>query len=297
MSIDAYYLFASSIAALVARTLTYPIDTIKTRLQVEHPLLNAEPLNETILNQASRSLYLLTHSSLSSLYQGLLVTILLSVPALSVYLSCYAIAKTWLDTNGPDWLSQEGFLNPLVSGCFAEVVSGIFFTPMEVLKSCLQNEYQDHNQPTSSTFDLVLYVWQTKGLEGFYRGYWMSLLVFVPHTMTYFLVYEKLKAVAGQESFVVYLVCSTLAGTAATVVSTPLDIIKTRWQVSVSEDENLDSRKGPLGIAHHMWQKEGKWRGFTRGLFARIATMIPMTTISMTVFESLMNWHSRPVGQ
>ncbi|OAD73468.1 hypothetical protein PHYBLDRAFT_26185, partial [Phycomyces blakesleeanus NRRL 1555(-)] len=232
---------------------------------------------------------------LASLYHGLFVTLLLSVPALSIYLSCYAAAKTWLDINGPEWISQGGIINPLVSGCFAEVVSGVFFTPMEVLKSCLQNDTS-----SSSTFELVFYIWKTKGLRGFYRGYWMSLLVFVPHTMTYFVVYEKLKAVAGEESFVIYMICSTFAGTVATVVSTPLDIIKTRWQVSAGAESNQEpgpQSDGPLAIAYQMWHKEGKWRAFTRGLFARIATMIPMTTISMTVFETLMDWHTRSIGQ
>ncbi|KAI7866720.1 mitochondrial carrier domain-containing protein [Spinellus fusiger] len=270
MGFTAYYIFASSVASIVARTVTYPIDTIKTRLQ------------------AGRIKHMLVNNSLPSLYNGLCVTLFFSVPALSVYLACYAITKDWLDTFPSPWLHHDRAFNPLASGMIAEVVAGIFFTPMEVLKSCLQTD-QTHLEQT--TYGLIVQIVQTYGYKGLYRGYWMSLVVFVPHTMVYFLVYEQLKAAAGEMSFIVYLVCSAWAGTVATIVSTPLDIVKTRWQVSVSEDV-LGSHRGPMGIAYQMWRDEGQWRGFTRGCLARIITMIPMTTISMTVFECLMDLYN-----
>jgi hypothetical protein len=78
---------------------------------------------------------------------------------------------------------------------------------------------------------------------------------------------------------------SSIAGVISILVSTPLDIVKTRWQISADEHGKA-YRKGPLVIGKELILKEGKG-ALTRGLWARIAWGIPTTAISMTVFELL----------
>ena len=88
-----------------------------------------------------------------------------------------------------------------------------------------------------------------------------------------------------------YLLCSGVASTMGIMISTPLDIVKTRWQISAAE-QGAAFRLGPVDIIKRMWQHEGRWRAFTRGLLARIAWGIPTTAISMTVFEALKDWRA-----
>ncbi|KAI7878872.1 mitochondrial carrier [Lichtheimia hyalospora FSU 10163] len=299
---DAYYLFASSVAALAARVCTHPIDTIKTRLQVrstmnDHGLAS---LKQVIVEPSA------SHQPAAvvrSLYRGLPVTLLFSVPALSVYLTCYETTKAYLHQHGGKrgYLAQDGMLNHLASGCAAEVAAGTLFTPMEVIKNRLQT------QKTQSAASMARQIWKTEGIPGFFRGYWMGLAVFVPHTMTYFAAYEECKMAyaryfydknsrsentdAAHLPLKAYLLCSGVASAIGITLSTPLDIVKTRWQISAAE-QGAEFRQGPLVIVKHMWQREGKWRAFTRGLVARIAWGIPTTAISMTVFEALKDWRS-----
>lgn len=192
-------------------------------------------------------------------------------------------------------------LNHLASGCAAEVAAGTLFTPMEVIKNRLQT------QKTQSAASMARQIWKTEGIPGFFRGYWMGLAVFVPHTMTYFAAYEECKMAyaryfydknsrsedtdAAHLPLNAYLLCSGVASAIGITLSTPLDIVKTRWQISAAE-QGAEFRQGPLVIVKHMWQREGKWRAFTRGLVARIAWGIPTTAISMTVFEALKDWRS-----
>ncbi|KAJ3064363.1 hypothetical protein HDU99_004491, partial [Rhizoclosmatium hyalinum] len=72
----------SSIAAFVTRLIVHPLDTIKTRVQ-----------NGT--TEQSRSIISVLRSTkhLGSLYNGISVTLALSVPGLAVYLSTYELAK------------------------------------------------------------------------------------------------------------------------------------------------------------------------------------------------------------
>jgi solute carrier family 25 citrate transporter 1 len=132
----------------------------------------------------------------------------------------------------------------------------------------------------------------------------MSLAVFVPYTMTYFAVYEELKAylakhvltipstaavktdvLVSQLPFMAYVTCSSIACAIGITISTPLDIVKTRWQISSSEEGN-SYKRGPVHIIKQMWQ-QGGYRAFSRGLLTRICWGIPSTAISMTIFESI----------
>ncbi|KAF7724686.1 hypothetical protein EC973_000794 [Apophysomyces ossiformis] len=159
---------------------------------------------------------------------------------------------------------------------------------MEVMKNRLQSLQHETNARSSSSTSqswLVRSIWQEEGLRGFFRGYGMGLLVFVPHTMAYFAVYEQLKKRLDQApSMLTYAASASGAGIVAIFISTPLDIIKTRWQVSAEEPA---FRKGPITIARQMWTKEGGPRAFSRGLGARIVWGIPTTVLSMTIFELL----------
>ncbi|ORE11037.1 mitochondrial carrier [Rhizopus microsporus var. microsporus] len=269
--IDSYFLFASSVAALVARFVTYPIDTIKTRLQTNYESLsdNTEPRN--------------TYANIISLYHGLSVTLLFSVPALTLYLTTYSSSKEFLDSYRAPILAQDALLNHAISGLFAEAAAGLFFTPMEVIKSQLQIQVVHQ-----STLSLVKGIAKEEGIFGFYRGYWITLAVFVPHSVTYFVVYEQLKAFWSEESqtFFVFLLCAAIASAAGILISTPLDIVKTRWQVSNQAEAY---KGGPVSIAIRMWKYEGGAVAFTSGMWARVMWGIPLTTINMAIFEWLLS--------
>ncbi|KAI8086239.1 mitochondrial carrier domain-containing protein [Halteromyces radiatus] len=285
---DGYTLFASSIAALTARICTHPIDTIKTRLQATHqPKLQGQSYVQwmiRIINQGSIS------SSkwrvARQLYSGLPVTLIFSVPALSVYLSCYESSKQYLDYNG---IARHDHLgNHMISGAMAEIMAGTLFTPMEVLKNQLQTS-------TLTARQLTQRIYQQEGLGGFFRGYWMGLIVFLPHTMIYFATYEHLKSKMikdgnnNNNKWTYYLFASSMASFISSGMSAPLDIIKTRWQVSAS-DQGKQYRKGPWHIAKHLWLYEGQWKGLAKGLGARVIWAIPTTAISMTVFETVKDY-------
>ncbi|KAI8071832.1 mitochondrial carrier domain-containing protein [Thamnidium elegans] len=273
MAIDYFYFVASSIAALVARLITYPLDTIKTRLQTRHDRHYSPILQDSFPKPPPSSL-----NAFTSLYRGLSITLLFSVPAMTLYLCAY------------EWIKTLLFLRPLlvhaIAGCFAELTAGLFFTPMEVIKSQLQIDQLE----TNTTWSLVCSIGRQEGLAGFYKGYWITIAVFLPHTVTYFVVYEQLKGLWKVEDqiFIVFLLCAAIASALSIVVSTPLDIVKTRWQVSA---QDVAFQGGPIKIAKQMWKYEGKWRAFTQGMAVRIAWGIPLTTITMAVYEQLIHMH------
>ncbi|KAI9304087.1 mitochondrial carrier domain-containing protein [Cunninghamella echinulata] len=342
MAVDLYFIFASSVAAIIARLVTHPIDTIKTRLQVSR-------VNTTIKD-------ILRSAPLISLFDGLAITLLLCVPALTVYLSSYDTTKQILSEK-LEW-DKASAGTYMVAGLVAEALAGIFFTPMEVLKNRLQvfssssatqqqqqqngiieeeNEEGDNNrvmtsllptyqhQPnnnipidnnnstTKATFKLAHHVYKTEGWQGFYQGYWITLVVFAPQTMIYFIVYENLKLQFLEPTFFTYLLCALSSSVISVAICNPLDVVKTRWQVyhhhhhhvlpssSFMNHSNIfhhyfsqsfDTMAELCQVMCHMYREEG-YRAFLKGTLARVLWGAPMTTISFCIFEVLKDVHNK----
>ncbi|KAK9685203.1 hypothetical protein K7432_015593 [Basidiobolus ranarum] len=239
-----------------------------------------------------------------------------------MFLSVYDLTKHFLSDHLS--LASTSLLNHLLSGCMAEIVSGIFWTPMEIIKSKLQatsmqSQTEDtHEEDTvgltslepeafsryeysqTNTISVIQNILKMEGPLGFFKGYWLSLMVFIPNSMIYFAFYEYFKSLFMAYVFaasdttsipnnflvsLIYALSAILSCTLAAGVSNFPDVIKTRWQV-ISQHER-DKFGGPLNMAVHMWKTEGGLLAFTRGMSARIAFMAPSTVISMTIYDSL----------
>ncbi len=179
------------------------------------------------------------------------------------------------------WGRQNSVSVHALCGAIAECGSGLFWTPMEVIK----NKQQFENLEFKT---VVKKVFKKDGLQGFGRGYFLSLGVFIPYSMTYFVLYERLKDLAsknvngeGKLSFGQYLLCSSLSGAAAAGVSNVVDVVKTRVQIT---------GKRPWLLIKDMIQKEGL-KSLTKGLGARILWVTPSVSISMTMYEVLKQRH------
>ncbi|TPX69995.1 hypothetical protein SpCBS45565_g02098 [Spizellomyces sp. 'palustris'] len=292
----------SSCAAVIARCAAHPLDTIKTRIQFASPITGT---SEPSLGQIRSTVrQVLQKESYSALYRGLPVALVFSVPALSVYLGAYDYSKQALGRWGRLGTHESMSVHALAS-CCAEILSGALWTPMEVLK----NKMQVHTGSTASissggqTLRLIRGIYQSEGIRGFFKGYFLALAVFVPYTITYFVAYEKMKRQAGlvlhgrrvvdsqsparqQLPFGAYVVCSGTSGALAGAVSNALDIVKTRVQASRRS-------QSAMSIIRHMWIHEGKWRAFGRGLLARVLWVTPTVTLSMSVYEVLKDWRIR----
>ncbi|KAJ3091070.1 hypothetical protein HK102_001796 [Quaeritorhiza haematococci] len=193
-----YSTLFSSIAAFITRCTTHPLDTLKTRIQYS----SASPAShETIPSQGALRSTLKTTlqtEGVRALYRGLPVALVFSVPGLGFYLASYDYFKAQLagsrvleglGVGGVDSVVVHG-----LAGACAEGISGAFWTPMEVLKNKLQVAVTNN----TTTFQLAKSIYRNEGLRGFFRGYWLSLGVFIPYTVVYFVTYEQLKLRAAE---------------------------------------------------------------------------------------------------
>ena len=195
----------------------------------------------------------------------------------------------------------------------------------------------------------VLAILRNEGLRGFYRGYWVSVSLFVPGSAMWWGSYSMYKeqywkllgggsgnvngaapeapkddaAVDGVQAgdlgassvkiassssnsggsegsgswrlIGIQAVSAVSAGCTTSFVTTPLDVIKTRFQVADRQQGEGTAAGGATtksspasirGTVTSLFQKEGAW-GFYRGLFPRMASSSLWGTSMILAYEFL----------
>jgi hypothetical protein len=128
----------------------------------------------------------------------------------------------------------------------------------------------------------------SNGIKGLYKGYFLTLSTFGPTSAIYLLVYEKLKTIYVSKrkkelNFIDYLMISTISNAIPTFFTSPLDLIKTRYQVQNFESKNQTNF---LDFLYTIKKKENIF-GFWKGSFARICYSAPNSGLVMTFYEVL----------
>lgn len=297
-------LLASAVSGCISHVFAHPIDTIRTRMMV------STSQNASLTSVSSK---LLQADGARGLYRGFTISLLMQAPAVATFLTAYDWSKD--RTARYTTLSSESPVVHLSSGLFAETVSAVFWVPMEVIKQRAQVRKGAVASASSSAIvrDLLLH----EGPRALFKGYGLTIAVFGPYSMLYFMAYEKFKSLAlqsthsghsswlmatsaiattgGTESIDAELsvpqiaVCAGVAGAIAAGATTPLDIIKTRLQTQ--GDCGTVSVEGSHRTYHNSWQaarsivlRDGA-AGFFRGVSARVLWIIPGTSITMSLFE------------
>lgn len=158
--------------------------------------------------------------------------------------------------------------------------------PADVIKQRLQM----YNSPYKTALSCCRDIWKREGIGAFYRSYNTQLFMNVPFQSIHFIIYEKMQEVsnpARQYNPNVHVVAGAVAGGIASALTTPLDVCKTL--LNTQETQTLAVSKQPqirgLFRAASTIYKCCGYRGFFRGLTARVMYSMPSTAISWSVYE------------
>ncbi|XP_058740835.1 S-adenosylmethionine carrier 1, chloroplastic/mitochondrial-like [Vicia villosa] len=197
---------AGGVAGVAVEAALYPIDTIKTRLQVARGGLKID---------------------FKGLYSGLAVNLAGSLPASAIFIGVYEPAKQKLLQIFPENLNA---LAHIAAGTIAGAASSLVRVPTEVVKQRIQT---GQFKSTSSALRLII---ANEGFKGLFAGYRSFLLRDLPFDALELCIYEQLRIgykVAAKrdlndpENAMIGAFAAAITG----AVTTPLDVIKTRLMV------------------------------------------------------------------
>ncbi|KAI5212749.1 hypothetical protein E4T42_05615 [Aureobasidium subglaciale] len=266
---------AGAFAGVAEHSVMYPIDLLKTRMQVMSPTPAAiyTGLGNAIATISRAEGYL-------SLWRGLSSVIVGAGPAHAVYFATYEVVKQQMGGNA----AGHHPLAAATSGACATIASDAFMNPFDVIKQRMQV----HGSVYTSLTQCARSVFRNEGLRAFYVSYPTTLAMTVPFTALQFTAYESItKFMHRRPGYDPLTHCTAggLAGGIAAAATTPLDVIKTLLQTrGSSTDAEIRSAKGLFDAAGIIARRDGA-KGFFRGMKARVVTAAPSTAICWSAYE------------
>nr|XP_048715457.1 S-adenosylmethionine mitochondrial carrier protein isoform X2 [Caretta caretta] len=229
-------LTAGGIAGMCVDLILFPLDTIKTRLQSPQGFKKAGGFRE--------------------IYAGVPSVAVGSFPNAAAFFVTYEFVKSVLATVTPLYLSP---VTHMAAASFGEVVACLIRVPSEVVKQRAQVS------PSSSTFQVLSNTLYQEGIQGLYRGYKSTVL--------------REDLWSWKQGHVVHswqsATCGAFAGGFAAVITTPLDVAKTRIMLAKAGSSNASGNV--FSALHSVWRSQG-----LPGLFAGVVPR--MTAISLGGF-------------
>lgn len=262
---DVSTIASSVVSAVSVKLVFHPVDTLRT------------------LSQTTGGSYVMP---LHRYWSGLLPSLALSVPGSAAYIVAYRQCKTALTP----YVGASSLTNYIVSGAVAEISSSFIWTPTEVLKGRMQ--IADSSQ---SAWQTVRSIYRLEGMRGFMHGYFMGLVVFVPHSVVWWVTYERTRErMAGGNIYSLRphenALAAAFATSTAVLATNFLDVVKTRQQLAHSPEVAAlrpTDTQGVRVIARNLIKEHGLLRALGKGLGMRFLSTVPSSALGMAIMETL----------
>ncbi|EDU40119.1 Mitochondrial carrier [Pyrenophora tritici-repentis] len=265
-------LIAGAIAAFTVDLLVYPLDTIKTRIQSPN---YARVYTNTRTGKVDPKLF-------RGVYQGIGSVIVATLPSSGAFFTTYEHTKSlfthWNTTaTSPNGILPIAFVHASASS-LAELVSCAILTPAEVIKQNAQmlpspspssSSSSSQPSPTNATLS-TLSKFRANPLA-LWRGYAALAGRNLPFTAMQFPLFERLKQGIKDyrddrgltrgtivESGCITAVSAGAAGTVAAVITTPVDVVKTRIMLSAGDESPSSSKENKKSKSNGLVDAVGK---------------------------------------
>ncbi|PVH16078.1 uncharacterized protein CXQ87_003942 [Candidozyma duobushaemuli] len=289
----AAHLSAGAFAGIMEHTVMFPIDSIKTRMQM---IASGQPLSKSVVGSISK---ISSSEGAYALWRGVSSVVLGAGPAHAVYFSVFEATKTMLVnrlTNQKSTKIVTDESHPLIAsgaGIAATVASDALMTPFDVLKQRMQlgastTAATASQSKSAKLMKTAAHIYRHEGLSAFFISYPTTLFTNIPFAALNFGFYEYSSQLLNPDNkYNPYYHCISggIAGGIAAALTNPLDCIKTALQTrGVSQNESLRSINGFVSASKALL-KQGGMGAFARGIKPRIIFNVPATAISWTAYE------------
>lgn len=239
-------LFSGFFGGVCGIFVTHPLDTIRVRAQAASGSASQGYLH--IVKDIVRK------NGMKGLYAGVTPPVVLRGISFSANRGAFAFAK-------------KRTRNPFLQGCFAGLVSGLFDTPIFLLKCRAQCSPTKIKETLRNYMKITGDIIRQEGIHGMFTGNIPNMILFTGSYGIFYWVYEQLRAKEVHPS---------ISGVAACLASWPLlypfDVLRTRASVVTRKTR---------------WSREF----FTFRYFARDMTASPVTLwfpgLSMTLVRAV----------
>ncbi|NWW71500.1 S2540 protein, partial [Climacteris rufus] len=224
---------------------------------------------------------------IKSLWSGLPPTLVMALPTTVIYFTCYDQLCAALKYR----LGKDDERIPVLAGSLSRFGSATVVSPLELIRTRMQYRKLSYQQ-------LYLCVSTKVAADGWFSlwGGWTStILRDVPFSAMYWYNYERFKKMmckelgANEPTFFISFTSGAAAGSIASVITQPFDVMKTHMQTQLWESETLKSKLLRDGTSTWAVMRKIVTRNGITGLFAgiipRLFKVAPACAIMISTYE------------
>lgn len=272
--------------------LLHPTAVVKTRMQVDGSGLSH-------MGGISVFRHILKSDGIPGLFRGFGTSAIGSLPGRVLALTSLEVSKDMMfkytkHLDMPE-ATRVGIANG-VAGLFSNLVSCVYYVPLDVVCQRLMVQGLPGTAYCSGPFDVVHKVMKAEGFRGMYRGFGLTAVTQSPAYALWWGVYGAAQHMIWRsldyrenterkpshlEMATVQASAGIVAGACSSVVTTPIDTVKTRLQVM---DNYGTGRPSVMKTAKTLLKEDG-WRGFYRGFGPRFFNMSLYGTTMIVTYE------------
>ncbi|XP_039623083.1 solute carrier family 25 member 44-like [Polypterus senegalus] len=280
---------------MLIRVSVYPFTLIRTRLQVQRGTALYGGTFDAFVK-------ILRQEGPAGLYRGFMVNSFTLVSG-QCYVTTYELTRNYVSR-----YTGNNSIKSLVAGGSASLVAQSITVPFDIVSQHLMMQGQrggcigrfrvklseeagSQKFHLGQTRDIVVQIFRADGFRGFYRGYLASLLTYIPNSAIWWPFYhfytEHLSRLAPPDCphLLLQAVSGPLAAATASTLTNPMDVVRARVQV--------EGKSSILRTLKQLLCEEGAW-GLTKGLSARIISVIPTNMAVVVGYETLKKLSLRP---
>ncbi|PBK60999.1 mitochondrial carrier [Armillaria solidipes] len=279
--------FAAGAIAGVSEILTfYPLDVVKTRMQLEtgksqHGLIGSF---KSIIKEEGAG----------RLYRGLVPPLLLEAPKRAVKFAANDFwGKTYLGLTGETKMTQT---LSVLTGCSAGATESFVVVPFELVKIKLQDKTSTFKGP----MDVVSQVIKKEGVLGLYVGmestFWRHLYWNGGYFGCIFQVRALLPKAENQQSELLNnFISGSIGGFAGTALNTPFDVVKSRIQGSAKVPGVTPKYNWTYPALVTIFQEEGP-AALYKGFVPKVLRLAPGGGVLLLVVEFTLGVFRQALG-
>eukprot|EP00184_Porphyridium_aerugineum_P006018 CAMPEP_0184695942 /NCGR_PEP_ID=MMETSP0313-20130426/3399_1 /TAXON_ID=2792 /ORGANISM="Porphyridium aerugineum, Strain SAG 1380-2" /LENGTH=393 /DNA_ID=CAMNT_0027154471 /DNA_START=99 /DNA_END=1280 /DNA_ORIENTATION=- len=316
------HMAAGALAGMAEHIFMYPVDTIKTRMQVYSSattglnslsdMTHVKP-TQVIRHPKNSMTYVLgqvlKEEGFRGLWRGVGAVAVSAGPAHAVYFSMYEAMKSkWMHNEDMQKRHVPDAVGHAMAGAVATITSELIMSPWDVVKQRMQIGAAPYTK--NGLIPTVRYIYSNHGMKAFFAGLQTSLVMSVPFSAIQLTLYEAVKSaivsfrsielratlttqasghaeheyihVRAPFSVWDHCIAGGLSGAAASALTNPLDVVKTRLQTQ--GEKGARRYKGMRHAITHIWMEE-RFAGFLRGIQPRMLFHAPAAAICWTTYE------------
>lgn len=287
---------SGALAGATATAFTYPLDLMRARFAA-----NASGMSPSYVI-AFREV--IKHQGFTSLYSGLVPTLLGIMPYAGSSFACFETIKFYLvrwqhledDKSIPSW-------QRLMAGGFSGLVAQSFTYPLDIVRRRLQVQPHKYRGIAHALTD----IFRNEGVvNGLYKGLTMNWIKGPIAVATSFTINDVVKArirryhkEADEASvdrngrpttwFAEAALCGAAAGAVAKLWTAPFDRMKIMYQVGQHAADDMTFGRHARHIMSELYSDAHMWQGSG----AMIMRVVPYAAITYACFDSFQGWSER----